>query len=313
MKAYGLFSFLVLVLAATGIAQTTTTQSVRFDVNGNPIPAGATSESKTDATGRTVRTEYSVGINGERVPLASTEEVKTEQNGHTIIQQVIRRFDQNGQQTSSERVVTDEQKLSNGNIEQNKTVYNSDVNGNESLYERAVTKTEGNTTITNVEKRGLDGSLALAERQTSTTEKRADGSKTESAVFRRDNNGNLYEVVKEESETKKLGTQTVNTEAKYVVQGDGRFALQEKTVTHSVPQADGTVAKKIEVYGEQVPGVTNDSGRPELKEVQTVQERKASDGSIVQVTTSQKAEVTGNGRLTSPQVISETVTTKANQ
>ena len=80
--------------------------------------------------------------------------------------------------------------------------------------------------------------------------------------------------------------------------------------TQSVPQPDGTVARKIEVYGEQVPGVTNDSGKPALKEVQTIQERKAADGSVIQVTTSQKAEVTGNGRLTSPQVISETVTTK---
>jgi hypothetical protein len=309
MKAYGLSPFIVLV-AASALAQTTSTQSVRFDVNGNPIPAGGFSESKTDAGGRTVRTEYGVGINGDRVPLSSTEEVKTEQDGHVVIQQVIRHFDQNGNPTSSERVYSDEKKLGDNAVEKSKTVYRTDVNGNESVDERAITRTEGKTTTTNVEKRGLDCSLSLAERQTTTTEVKPDGTKSESATFHRDNNGNLYEVVKEVKETKKDGGQITDTDVKYVVQGDGRFALHERTVTRSVPQADGTVAKTIEVYGEQVPGVTNDSGRPSLKEVQTVQERKAADGSLIQVTTSQKAEVTGNGRLTSPQVISETVTSK---
>jgi hypothetical protein len=309
MKAYGLSSLLVL-LAASTFGQTTATQAVRFDVNGNPIPAGQFAESKTDAGGRTVRTEYGVGINGDKVPLSSTEEIKTEQNGHVVVQQVIRHFDQNGNPTSSERVYSDEKKLGESSVEKNTTVYRTDVNGNESVDQRATTRTEGKTTTTNVEKRGLDGSLALAERQTTTTETKPDGSKSESATFRRDNNGNLYEVVKELKETRKQDGQTVESDAKYVVQGDGRFALQERTVTHSVAQADGTVAKTIEVYGEQVPGVTNESGKPALKEIQTVQERKASDGSLIQVTTSQKAEVTGNGRLTSPQVISETVTAK---
>ena len=309
MKVHSVSTFLVLLMSSA-MAQTTTTQAVRFDVNGNPIPAGAASESKTDAGGRTVRTEYTMGVNGQRIPLSSTEEIKTEQNGHTVIQQVIRRFDQNGQQTSSERILTDEKKLGASGVEKNTMVYRSDVNGSESLDERAISKSDGNTTITNVEKRGLDGALTLAERQTTTTDTRPDSTKSESATYRRDNNGNFYEVVKEVKESRKQGNQTVESDAVYVVRGDGRLALQDKTVTQSVKQADGTVSKTVELYGEQVPGVTNDSGRPALKEVQRILERKAADGSVIEVTTSQKAETTGNGRLTSPQVISETVTTK---
>jgi hypothetical protein len=307
MKAYLL---LILAMGTAAFAQTTNSEARRFDLNGNPIAAGSNSESKTAADGRTIRTEYSIDANGNKVPLASTEETKVEQGGKTVIQQVIRRFDQNGVQTSSERVVTEETKLASGGVDSQKAVYRTDLNGNENLDERAVTRTEGKTTVTNVEKRGFDGSLELAERQTVTTEKNPNGQKSEASTFRKDSNGNLYEVVKEIHETKKQGNQTVDNESKYVVQGDGRFALQEQTVTRATTAADGTVSKRIEVYGEQVPGTTNESGKPALKEIQTVQSRKGADGTTVEVTTSQKAEVTDNGRLTSPQVISETVTAK---
>ena len=309
MKAYGLL-MLVMLAAAASFGQSTNTEARRFDLNGNPIAAGSTSESKTEADGRTVRTEYGVDANGQKIPLTSSEETKVEQNGRTVVQQVIRHYDQNGNVTSTERVLSEEQKLSGGAVERKSAVYRTDLNGNEMLDEQAVTRSDGKTSVTNVEKRGLDGALALAERQTTTTETNPAGSKSLSSTFRKDSNGNLYEVVKEVRETKKQGNQTVESDAKYVVRGDGQFALQEQTVTRSTAHADGTVAKRIEVYGEQVPGVTNDSGKPALKEIQTVQSRKAADGTLIEVTTSQKAEVTDNGRLTSPQVISETVTAK---
>jgi len=307
MRAYFLF---FLLLAAVASAQTTTSESRRFDLNGNPIPAESTSESKTQADGRVVRTEYSIDANGQKVPLASTEETKVEQGGRTVVQQVIRRFDQNGNQTSTERVVSEETKLPSGAVDKKTSVYRADLNGNENLDERAVTRTEGKTSVTNVEKRAFDGTLELAERQTTTTDKNPSGEKSESSTFRKDNNGNLYEVVKQVHESKKQGNQTVDNDSTYVVQGDGRYALQVQTVTRSVPQADGTVSKRIEVYGEQVPGTTNESGKPALKEIQTVQEHKGPNGTIVATTTSQKAEVTDNGRLTAPQVISETVIAK---
>lgn len=309
MKVYFLGAALVLT-AAFGQQSS---ESRRFDLNGNPITAGSTSETKTDADGRTVRTEYGVDANGQRIPLTSTEETKVEVNGRTVTQQMIRRFDQNGAQTSSERVLSEEQKLSGGATEKKSTVYRTDLNGNEAVEQQALTRSDGKTSVTEVQKRGLDGSLELAERQTTVTETKPTSSKSQSSTFRKDNNGNLYEVVRQVQETDKQGAQTTESDATYVVRGDGQFALQEQTVTKSTAHSDGTVAKRIEVYGEQVPGVTNDSGKPALKEIQTVQSRKAADGSIVEVTSSQKAEVTDNGRLTNPQVISETVTKKPGQ
>lgn len=306
MKAYCFLA--CLLVAAHG--QTTRTEARRFDLNGNPIPAGSFSESKTQADGRTVRTEYSVDANGRKIPLTSSEETKVEQNGRTVVQRVIKHFDQNGSLTSTERVASEEQKLGGESKETRTSVYRTDFNGNEMLDERAVTRSDGKTAVTNVERRGLDGSLALSERQTTATDTSPAGSKSQSSTFRRDSNGNLYEVVKEVHETTKQGNGTVENDVKYVVQGDGRFALQEQRVTKSTTRADGTVVKRIEVYGEQVPGTTNESGRPALKEIQTVQSRKASDGSVIETTTSQKAEVTDNGRLTGPQVVSESVTAK---
>lgn len=307
MKAYGLF-FLMAALAAFG--QSTTSESRRFDVNGNPISAGSTSESKTSSDGLTVRTEYGVDANGRKIALSTIEETKVEKSGHTMVQQVIRRYDQNGNMTSSEKVLSDEQKLAGGVVEKQATVFRTDLNGNEVLEERQVTRTDKKTSVTEVQKRGLDGALALAERQTSATETNPKGSKTQSSTFRRDNNGNLYEVVREIKETTTQGKQTLENDVKYVVRGDGQFALQQQVVTRSTPQSDGTVAKQVEVYSEQVPGLSNDSGKPALKEVQTIQSRKASDGSVVETIVSQKAGVNENGRLGDPQVISETVTKK---
>ena len=303
MTAYCLLTVLTLM-------QSTSTEARRFDLNGNPIAAGATSEVKTDSEGRTVRVEYGVDANGQKIPLTTTEVTKVEQNGHIVIQEVIRRFDQNGNMTSSERVLSDEQKLGSGVTEKHATVFRTDLNGNEILDEQKMTRTDAKTSVTEVQKRGLDGSLALAERQTTATEKTTQGSKSQSSTFRKDNNGNLYEVVRELKETTTQGKQTVENDSKFVVRGDGQFALQEQTVTKATTQADGTVTKRVEVYGEQVPGTTNDSGKPALKEIQTIESRKGTDGALVETTVSQKAEVTDNGRLGDPRVIGETVVTK---
>lgn len=294
----------------TLMQSTTNSEARRFDLNGNPIAAGSTSESKTEADGRVVRVEYGLDANGQKIPLLSMEETKVDQNGHVMVQQVIRQFDQNGNMTSSQRVLSDEQKIAGGLTETHATVFRTDLNGNEVLDEQKVTRSDNKTSVTEVQRRGLDGSLALAERQTTATEKTANGSKSQSSTFQKDNNGNLYEVAREIKETTTQGKQTIENDSKYVVRGDGQFALQEQTVTKETPQADGTVAKRVEVYGEQVPGVTNDSGRPALKEVQTIQSRKSADGSVVETTVSRKAEVTDNGRLGDAHVIGETVITK---
>src|SRR5450432_1054583 len=139
MKAYSLSAsaFLLLLMSWTGFGQTTNTEARRFDLNGNPIPAGSFSETKQEADGRTVRTEYGVDANGQKIPLSSTEETKVEQNGRMVSQQVIKHFDQNGAQTSTERVLSEEQKLGGGVVEKKSTVYRSDLNGNESLDQRS--------------------------------------------------------------------------------------------------------------------------------------------------------------------------------
>ena len=306
MKAYGLFT--VLILEAVAFGQQTNVESRRYDLNGNPVSGGSTSELKNEAAGRTVRTEYGVDANGQKIPLTSTEETKVEQNGRTVTQQVIRHYDRNGNLTSSERTLSEEQKVPGGKTEKQATVFRTDLNGNEVLDERLVTQSDGKTAVTEVQKRSMDGSLALAERQTTVLEKLPNGSKSQSSTFHKDNNGNLYEVERKVQETTTKGNQTLENASKYVVRGDGQFALQEQTVTAATKLADGTVAKRIEVYGEQVPGVTNESGRPALKEIQTVQSQKGSDGSVVETTVSQKAEVTDNGRLSVAKVISETIT-----
>ena len=309
MKAYCFSAFLL--LSSISFGQTSDTTVRRYDLNGNPIAAGSISESKSeskeDGSGRTTRTEYGVDANGRKIPLSSLEEMKSEVNGHVVTQQIIRRFDQNGGVTSTERVLSEEQKLAGGLIEKKSTVYRADLNGNEMVDQRSVTRSDEKTSVTSVEKRGFDGTLALAERQSTTKETTPSGSKSQSSTFLKDNNGNLTEVVKEVHETSKQGSETVENAVKYVLQGDGKFALRDQTVTRSTPQADGTVAKQIEVYGDQVPGLTNESGKPLLKEIQTVQSRKAADGSVVETTVSQRAEVTDNGRLGNPRLVVETV------
>lgn len=313
MKAYCVCFFLI----CTAWAQTESKQveSRRFDLNGNPIPGGSFSETKSDASGRTTQIEYGVDANGRRIPLQSVEETKTEQNGVTITQRTLKRFDQNGAVTSTERAVSERRSTGPKASETRSTLYRADVNGNESLAERSTSKSDDRGSLTEVERPGLDGSLRLAERQVSRTESSQNGntSKTDASTYRLDANGNFYEVVRSVQETQKQGDRTVENRSLFVNRGDGTFGLQEQTVTQSTKRADGSVSKQVEVYGDQVPGTTNESGRPVLKERQTIETVKAANGQQVERIISQKTSPNDGGRLGDPQVIQETVTTASKQ
>ena len=315
MKAFCLF--FSAVLAASAQQESSQSQTVRYDLNGNPIAAGSLSESKVKSGNgeSTTRVEYGLDASGQKIPLMSVEESRREANGRTVTTRVVHRFDQSGVPASSERVVAEEEK--SGDRSTKKTLlYRADVNGNEVLDEQSVSRTNGASATTEVMRRGADGSLALAERQTTTTEETpGGGTKAQSVTYRRDGNGELYVAEQEVKETVKKGNQVVETSAQYVRRGQGTLELAEQKVSSAVTQPDGTVSKQVDVYGVAVPGLSSSPGsQPVLKERQTVEIRKGSNGSLVETTVSRKATVDG-GELGAPKVVSETLTTqtKSNQ
>jgi hypothetical protein len=309
MKASCLF-FLI-ATAAIAQQESSQTEARRFDLNGNPINAGSFSESKVKTPNgeTTTRVEYAVDVNGRKVPLMSVEETKQDVNGHTTSNKVVRRFDQNGAPTSSERIISEEETAGTTSTKK-ASVFRADINGNEMLDEQSVSRTNGGSATTEVLRRSYEGSLVLAERQTNVTEETADGgSKSQAVTYKKDNNGEFYVSAQEVKETVKKGNETVETSAQYVRGGQGALELAEQKVSRSVAQADGTVSKQVDVYSAAVPGLTNTTGQPVLKERQSVETRKGANGTLVETTVSRKATVDG-GELSAPRVISEAVVTK---
>jgi hypothetical protein len=313
MKALCLFSLVLSAALEAGPQQESSqSQAVRFDINGNPIAAGTFSESKVK-TGNgesSTRVEYGIDSNGQKIPLMSVDESKTLVNGRTVVSRLVHRFDQNGAPTSTERIVSEEETTGAGGSTKKTSLYRADVNGNEALDEQSVSKSNGGSSTTDILRRGSDGSLALAERQTSVTEETpGGGSKSQAVTYQRDNNGELYVATQEVRETTKKGNETIETSAQFVRGGQGALELAEQTVSRSVAQADGTVSKQVDIYSAAVPGLTNTDAHPVLKERQSVEVRKGANGALIETTLSRKATVDG-GELSAPRVVSEIVTTK---
>jgi hypothetical protein len=312
MKALCLFFSLILAVVAMPQRQESSqTQAVRFDVNRNPIPAGSFAETKVksgDAESST-SVEYGLDSNGQKIPLQSVEESKRQVNGKTLVTRVVHRFDQNGAPASTERSVSEEEK-SGTSATKRTSLYRADVNGNEILDEQSVSRVNGGSASTDVLRRATDGTLALAERQTTVTEEiPGGGSKSQIVTYHRDSNGDLYLAAQEVKESVKKGNETVETSAQYVRGGQGTLELAGQKVSRVVAQPDGTVSKQVDIYGAAVPGLSASGSQPVLKERQSVEMRKDPSGALVETTVSRKATVVG-GELSAPQVVSETVTNK---
>lgn len=304
------FPILLLALAplAPLDAQTTQARTREFDGSGNPAATTSVTEVKTGNS--ITRTELGSTLNGVAAPRAKVEErVVREDASGRVIERVIRRYDQDGNQTPPEKTLIEEQKDASGAVVAAKqSIYRTDLNGNLQLTERATTQTSksGNTTTSSiqVDRVAADGALRPAERTTTVVQTAPGSAKENSVTYRPDTNGNFVEAARQVVDTTTAAGKSTENRAQYV---DGVLVQQE--VATSVSRPDGSKVTNVNVFAQQARGIAAPAdGKLVLKEQQTIESKVVPTG-IVETVTSRVVSVNEGGRLGEPRKVSETVCT----
>src|SRR5258708_27979582 len=111
-------------MGAVAWAQSTTTLYTT-DINGRRVEE--ISHGANDGT----RTETTQSINGAKVPLEQSEEKVLRDNASgKVTERVVRKYDQTGRLTSTDRVLIEEQKPAGGGSHVDETTWRSAVHAN---------------------------------------------------------------------------------------------------------------------------------------------------------------------------------------
>ena len=307
MKYY----FLTLLPAAALLAQATLAQSTAVtyttDFNGHRVPATqVTTSAKGDIT------EVRQSINGRNVPMEKSEtRLLSETATERTVETVVRKYDQTGNLSSTERTVSEEQKRADGGASVHATIYRSDVNGRLLEAERRVVETQKQGTVTTsdvaIARAGLNGSFETVEKRKVITTAAADKTKEEETVYRA-NNGQFYEAVRRQREDRVENGKTIAITTSYLPDYSGKMALLRQDVATTRKAADGSETTELNIFAPAVDGVVPENGSaPKLKEQQLISRRPGSDGSVTEVTSVRRPSMSDPGHLSEARVISETV------
>jgi hypothetical protein len=301
------YCFLTLAAGSVIWAQSART-TYTTDLNGHRVES-ATSTSNSE------QSELTRSINGRQVPLEKSEErVIREDPSSKVTEKIVRKYDPNGQLSSTERQVTEEQKLPGGGSKTRTTTFQSDINGQ--MRESARVSTEvhpqGSTTNTEtvIERPTINGAFQVMEKRSATAQATGDSTHEDETVYRRSENGNLYPAVRQVTDQSKSQDQTQVNTAYYEpgVTGQMQLARQSKSVTRKAP--DGSEITEVDLYGKAVPGNVNDNQTPQqLQEQQMIQRRKGPGDSVVETLSIRRPTQSDVNRLGPLQQISETVCT----
>jgi hypothetical protein len=307
---YLFITFLAAGTSLVGQSTSSTTQTLIPDVNGGFNNSGPVFAS-TKSPGSSTHTEYAMGVNGQLVPKESAEEkITIREGGVKVIERLVRRYDQNGQQAASEKIVIEERKTGN-TVTTTSTLFRGDINGNFAPAERtksqAVTQGQVTRTESTVERSGHDGQFTVAERVSATvTQKSKELQESTLTRMRVDTNGNFYEAAREVSDKQTTPDGRVTENKTRYVEG----ALFEQSVVRTVPGPGGSATTTVDVYGTQAPGVAADpTGRLALKEQQQIvtQPTGGKGGPMTMTVTLRKPTVNDPGRLGPAQLLSQSV------
>jgi hypothetical protein len=298
-----------LFLAATLAFGQSVVTTYSTDVNGNRV-AGSSIVSNDGQ-----HTQVTRSIDGRQVPAEQTQErVISEGPNGRVVEKIIKRFDQNGMLASTDRTVTEEQKLPNGSVTRS-TTYRGDVNGQMHEAERKVVEvhTQGSTVSTQTEIARPDpsGSFQTDEKQSSTSETAGNATHTDETVYRRSENGSFYPAVRDVSDTTRNGPRVVEKSAHYEQRDNQQLQLTGQTVSTTVKQPNGGSVSEVSLYGanaEDGRAHDNQSGL-HLKEQQTVERIPGPGGSLTETVTARRPTVSDPGRLGPARTISETICT----
>lgn len=301
------YCLIALLAGSLAIAQSTTSTYIP-DINGGSVQAST-------VLSNAERTEINRSINGRQVPLEQTEERVLSQDANgTVTEKITRKYDPTGQLMSTERVVTDAQKLAGGASKVQATTFRSDINGQMQQAQRTTTETrkEGAVTYadTVVERPTLDDSFQSVEKRSAVTEVADGTSHEQETVYRRSENGDYYEALRQVTDERKAAGQTTTQNAYYEPDATGALRLSRQSVSTATQHPDGSEDIETNLYSRSAPGVAQDSTIPQrLEEQQVIQRAKGADGAVVETLSVRRPSMADPERLGSLQKISETVCT----
>lgn len=290
-----------------------TSTSYTYDLNGQRVPGAQQVE--TVANGTVTRSQRTESINGRMVPREKVEERVVRQDGnHKVVERLVYRYSLTGELGSPEKQIVDEEKRPDGSSTVRTTVYRGDLNGQLQLAQRTTTDTRKQGSTVNaetlIERPTANSALELVERVQRVEQLRGDAVQETSETYRKDNNGQFYQAVREvkDQETKN-NVVTVNT-AEYELGSTGQMQLHSQTVRKSTKSPNGSEQEQIDVFGPSVPGTSRENGGPlALQEQQTIQRRPAGNGSVVETVSVRRPTVSDPTHLGDARQISETVCT----
>jgi hypothetical protein len=259
-----------------------------YDGMGNRLPAPSVAVSDDS------RTERIVSVNGRYVPVERSEERVIRSDGQTkIVERTIQRFDQQGHLAQTERIIEEQISRADGGRTVRSSVFRTDVNGNQNAVERTLAETRATggseETATIVERPGIDGVFKTAERRTVLSTSSASGDRRETSVYRVDDNGRLYEALREEV----VRANNVETASRYEGRAGGGLNLYEQSVT-TTRKADG------------VEFLVTDTYAPLLKQ-QQITERRRSKGVVTERLLIREPSLADPDRLGPARLLTESV------
>ena len=259
------------------------------------------------------RTERSQSINGRIVPLEQSEErvIREDANGK-VTEKIVRRFNQTGELTSTERVVTDEQKRPGGGTSSHRITYRSDVNGGMKEDERVAieTRSQGAVTYTDtiIQRPDINGSFATSEKRKVVSETSGSTTHTDDTFYRKSPNGDFSEAVRKVSDVQKTGDTVVSKTANYEPGDTGQLQLKSQSVSTSTTRPDGSETTEVSLYTNAAEGRTEESGgRQYIREQQVIERRPGPGGAVIETLSVRRPILSDPTRLGSLRQVSETV------
>jgi hypothetical protein len=253
-----------------------------------------------------------LNMNGRVAPLEKVEEKVLSDNGRErVVEKTIRPFDPNGTPQPPQRVRITERKEADGAKSTETQVFQGNINGGFSLWERSQSTertSNGRTTIeTQVARPTLNGGLDTVEKRSSTILKTGEKSNEDTLTYRRDASGTFYPAVRAVKETEKKDGRIVENTATYVSGDRRQLELAGQTVVETTLRADGSETKQVNVFGTGAPGRPA-TGQAVLREQQIIEKTKTAGG-VVETLSIRRPAVDDSKVLGPLQKISEKVCT----
>ena len=290
------------LLAFTALAQQASVSvPVSRDINGYRTTTGPEVVS-TRTRNASETTEKLQSINGRLVPIEKVDEKVVRDDGSVrIVERVIRRYDQTGNPAGMEKVVVEEQKSAHGSSTVNTTTYRSDVNGSMQVAERAVTRSEksGNTTTSDtvVERPTISGGFDTVEKRSDSTVKQDNSYQENAVIYRKDANGSFYPAVRRVTDHSESNGRSSDNTAEYEIGPSGGLELHGQTVAESVKRPDGSTEIQVDIFRRNVPGVVNDGRGLKLQERQLVERRAGRGNEVVETVSARRPTVSDPNTL----------------